>query len=764
LVAIPLAALVPPTRPVTTLRAQTTIQLPHPRQYHGRMRKQSIGISLALTCVGACNPNDDTDSTEGSADAVLLKGSVQKGPFVLGSTIDVAPLDSLGNPTGKVFRTTTHNDLGEFSIVLPNTGPVAIEGNGFYYNEVTGELSRAAIVLRAMSRANKVENQQVFVNLVTHLTHDRVRTLFQQGATINDAIAQAEDELQVALGIGLADLAIAEEGSSLNILGGDTLDNAYLLAVSSVLAQGGVNLAGGIDGPIDAHLQKLVNAIAIDLADDGAIDPEVRAAIDAGELGLDTHAVMSALEAYIASLGAATEVPDIDLVLDQDGDLLVNADDNCDLDSNADQADVDSDGVGDLCDNCLDTANTEQIDEDEDGVGDACDNDCGDGLLGPLEICDDGANGNDTDECTDSCTIPACGDGYVWPNEACDDGNAIEGDGCNSDCEPSGALLWSASVTNPDPQAAAEYISALVVDSSGNVTLAGAQYPNDGFLRQYDSEGNQRFEVVIPQLVFNDALAEPEGATLVSSHEGVLAFDGQGQLLWQQSLAAYYYLDRHGDGPIMANSADGVTAFADIESGMGLWTVSKYPGPLFYERMAATPDGGVVAAGYPADTDPFPAFVDRYDADGVELSSAQVIDDAPVRVIDVLPTGEIVIGWAWGPSFEVNLALLSADASTVLWNVAHEGSEYSQIHALDVDALGRIAYTWSELPEPGIGFTYLTKLDADGNEIWTVSFGDPEEIYTYEDFVAVAFGPDGSVHAARVSQFTYTTTLMKFEP
>ena len=58
--------------------------------------------------------------------------------------------------------------------------------------------------------------------------------------------------------------------------------------------------------------------------------------------------------------------------LDDDGDGVVDVEDNCPTDANPDQADADGDGVGDACDNCVITANPDQSDTNGDGVGDLC--------------------------------------------------------------------------------------------------------------------------------------------------------------------------------------------------------------------------------------------------------------------------------------------------------------------------------------------------------------------------------------------------------
>ena len=67
----------------------------------------------------------------------------------------------------------------------------------------------------------------------------------------------------------------------------------------------------------------------------------------------------------------ATPGPDADPSADTDGDTILDPADNCQLIPNPDQADEDSDALGDVCDPCPISA--DNTDGDTDGVGDDCD-------------------------------------------------------------------------------------------------------------------------------------------------------------------------------------------------------------------------------------------------------------------------------------------------------------------------------------------------------------------------------------------------------
>ena len=96
-------------------------------------------------------------------------------------------------------------------------------------------------------------------------------------------------------------------------------------------------------------------------------------------------AAYSSLEEFKVTVTAPVPPP-----VDTDSDGVADATDNCPNTANADQADADTDGVGDACeapvvvdtdsdgvadatDNCPNAANADQVDTDSDSVGDVCD-------------------------------------------------------------------------------------------------------------------------------------------------------------------------------------------------------------------------------------------------------------------------------------------------------------------------------------------------------------------------------------------------------
>jgi uncharacterized protein (TIGR03382 family) len=61
---------------------------------------------------------------------------------------------------------------------------------------------------------------------------------------------------------------------------------------------------------------------------------------------------------------------------------------------------------------------------------------CGNGILDPGELCDNGDRNSNSlpDHCRTTCSVPRCGDGVQDSNEQCDDGNLVSRDGCDRLC------------------------------------------------------------------------------------------------------------------------------------------------------------------------------------------------------------------------------------------------------------------------------------------------------------------------------------------
>ena len=307
-----------------------------------------------------CNPDDDDDTGDDDDDTgdddddddsgtVNLTGAVEKGPFILGSTIVIAAVDADGDPTGQTFNTQTIDDLGGFKTEFAYHGLASIEANGYFFNEVTDDLSGSQLTLRAYAQLSHQGQQTVYVNLITHLSYNRIAALLDQSVAFTEAVEQAEDELRAAIAVGLPGFDPGVNGVEMNILGGNSLPNAYLFAVSAAVTQAALFRSESTKS-IDAELQQLLNTMANDLADDGEIAASLTEELGVAQKLLDADMIMNHMAEYLDGIGFAGDLPNLHLVLDQDFDGYTNADDNCRYTYNPGQEDEDEDGKGDICD------------------------------------------------------------------------------------------------------------------------------------------------------------------------------------------------------------------------------------------------------------------------------------------------------------------------------------------------------------------------------------------------------------------------------
>jgi hypothetical protein len=269
------------------------------------------------------------------AGSVRIEGSAAKGPFIRGSTVTVAPVDAAGNPSGQLFPTETNDALGNFSLQVPLSGAALVSGTGYYFNELTGALSTSNLTLNAYATVGGGATQTVCVNLITQLTHDRVAHLMAGGATLPDAVTQAEHELGTALPLAGNPFGAGGVGIQMSLLTGTNAANAYLLATSAVFVQ-----AANLAGPSDAQLQQLINDTALSFGTSGTIDSSTVANLRVAEQTVEPEAIRINVSSYFADGGSTLTVPDLDRALDSDLDSIANADDNCPLVSNPTQAAV----------------------------------------------------------------------------------------------------------------------------------------------------------------------------------------------------------------------------------------------------------------------------------------------------------------------------------------------------------------------------------------------------------------------------------------
>lgn len=189
--------------------------------------KKYLLIALAVLAV-ACEKNPTDEPFKGT---FKVSGTVEKGPFVQGSTINMQTMDEKLHATGKTFMETIKDDAGSFDFGSQefDTPYAKITATGYFFNEVTGGLSQGMINLNAL--VDLSDKSSVNVNLLTHLKSQRIQKLIEEGNTFKAAASQAQAELMGAFGL---QKYAGKDVSQFSITAG-TDEAAALIAVSSII-------------------------------------------------------------------------------------------------------------------------------------------------------------------------------------------------------------------------------------------------------------------------------------------------------------------------------------------------------------------------------------------------------------------------------------------------------------------------------------------------------------------------------------------------
>ena len=140
------------------------------------MKRVELLLALLL-CLGCLSCSKDGDmSNGGDPDTENPKtevpknynvsGVVEKGPFVSGSAISVQPLGDEMQSLGVIYNTIISNNEGSFSFGSNEfASPYAeLVADGYFFNEVKGELSSG--VLRLRSVVNLKSGSKINVNIL----------------------------------------------------------------------------------------------------------------------------------------------------------------------------------------------------------------------------------------------------------------------------------------------------------------------------------------------------------------------------------------------------------------------------------------------------------------------------------------------------------------------------------------------------------------------------------------------------------------------
>ncbi|MBQ2959261.1 MAG: hypothetical protein IJE06_06295 [Alistipes sp.] len=256
----------------------------------------------------SCSEKDDFFDEPFTPQTYDVQGKVEKGPFISGSEISIQPMDSKLQVLGSLFNTAITDDLGNFMLGSKefSTPYAEFMANGYFFNEVKGELSNSTLTLRAL--VDLQDNTTVNVNILTHLKYSRIKNLVSSGKNYTEANKQAQKELLTAF--GLANLT-DKDVSSFSIISG-TDESAALIAISSLLLM----------ERTEAALTEYLSKLSSDFGKNGTFSEDIQSQIskDKNKLAMFLSDIKDNVISRYDNLGINVSVKELSHFIDWNND------------------------------------------------------------------------------------------------------------------------------------------------------------------------------------------------------------------------------------------------------------------------------------------------------------------------------------------------------------------------------------------------------------------------------------------------------------
>ncbi|MCY1069370.1 hypothetical protein OV090_31805 [Nannocystis sp. RBIL2] len=332
---------------------------------------------------------------------------------------------------------------------------------------------------------------------------------------------------------------------------------------------------------------------------------------------------------------------------------------------------------------------------------------------------------------TSTGPVPAvCGDGVVAESEVCDDGNDEPDDGCDKNCEKTGAVLWT--YTHNGAAGEDDVVGAVAIDPTGKIIIAGNEgitpADRDMLLIALNPDGTELWKKTYP-----DDNGLPNFFTAV-----VLGDDGT--------------IYAGGVEYVMEDVAAPVVRSFDPDGNEG-WTFIEPPANMLGDSIAGLllVDGKLYSTGGENLTDKSAQLVVRRHDPGTGEAEWKAVTQADFayangNAIVKTADGVLVAGLVQDEDYLSRpLLVIVDDEGTIVSTEVEDHPGGAWYDADPVGAGGDIALVGRRMPEGVTGYDFgLRRVGPDLSEQWT-------DIYDYEFLFGMGFGlavgPDERIFA-----------------